>query len=64
MRQLQIICDSLADIPKDIVKKYNIEIIPLTVRIDDVDYKDGVNISNKEFYEKLKESYIHFKKIF
>lgn len=55
MKKLQIICDSLADIPKHIVEKYNIEIIPLTIRMNEIDYKDGINISNKEFYQKLKE---------
>lgn len=55
MKNLQIICDSLADIPKNIIEKYNIEIIPLTIRIGEVDYKDGIDISNEEFYKKLKE---------
>ncbi|MGL6106278.1 DegV family protein [Romboutsia sp.] len=56
MNNLQIICDSLADIPKNTIEKYSIEVIPLTIRIDETDYKDGVNISNEEFYKKLKET--------
>lgn len=74
MKEIQIICDSLADIPKELVEKYNIKIIPLTIRINEVDYKDGVDISNAEFYEKLKESdempktsqatYIQFEEVF
>ena len=55
MKNLQIICDSLSDIPNDIIQKYHIEVIPLTIRIGNVDYKDGVDISNEEFYIKLKE---------
>lgn len=56
MENLQIICDSLSDIPKHIIEKYNIEVIPLTIRIDEIDYKDGVDITNAQFYEKLKET--------
>ena len=56
MKNLQIICDSLADIPKNIIEKYNIEVIPLTIRIGEIDYKDGVDITNAEFYKKLKET--------
>ncbi|MGL5348882.1 MAG: DegV family protein [Peptostreptococcaceae bacterium] len=56
MKNLQIICDSLADIPKEIIEKYNIEIIPLTIRIGETDYKDGIDITNEEFYKKLKET--------
>ena len=57
MKELKIICDSLADIPKYLVNKYDIEVVPLTIRIDEVDYKDGINISNKDFYEKIKSIY-------
>lgn len=74
MKDLQIICDSLADIPKNIVEENNIEIIPLTIRIGEIDYKDGIDITNKEFYKKLKEindtpktsqaTYSQFKEIF
>lgn len=74
MGKIQIICDSLADIPKDLVEKYNIDVIPLTIRIDEVDYKDGVDISNAEFYKKLSQSkempktsqatYVQFEEIF
>ncbi len=56
MKNLKIICDSLADVPSSIIDKYDIEVVPLTIRIDEVDYKDGVNITNSEFYKKLRES--------
>lgn len=74
MNNLKIICDSLADVPENLVKRYNIEVIPLTIRINEVDYKDGVNITNEEFYKLIRESdempktsqatYIQFKEIF
>lgn len=74
MSNLQIICDSLADIPKDIIDRYKIEVIPLKILIDDREYRDGIDISNGDFYKKLKESkeipktsqatYIQFEEIF
>ena len=47
MSNLKIICDSLADVPENLIKRYDIEIIPLTIRINDIEYKDGVNITNE-----------------
>lgn len=56
--KVKLIADSLCDIPKDIKEKYNIEIIPLTIIFDNKEYKDGVDLTNDEFYKKLKESKI------
>ena len=56
MSNLKIICDSLADVPENLIKRYDIEIIPLTIRINDIEYKDGINITNEEFYKLIKES--------
>lgn len=74
MKNLKIICDSLADVPKALIEKYDIEVIPLTIRINEVDYKDGVNLTNEEFYKLLRSceempktsqvTYIQFEKIF
>lgn len=74
MSDLKIICDSLADVPKNLVKLYDIEVIPLTIIINDIEYKDGQNLTNEEFYKLIKEydeipktsqaTYIQFKEIF
>ena len=37
-------------------KKLNIDILPLTVRFGEQDYKCGIELSNEEFYEKLETS--------
>lgn len=50
MSDLKIICDSLADVPKNLVKLYDIEVIPLTIIINETEYKDGQNLTNEEFY--------------
>ncbi|SHH28729.1 DegV family protein [Tepidibacter thalassicus] len=53
---IKIITDSLSDIPLNIISEYDIEVIPLTIIFEDGEYKDGVDLSNEEFYEKLKNS--------
>lgn len=74
MKNLKIICDSLSDIPKDLINKYDIEVVPLTVILDGKEYKDGVDLSNDEFYKILRETnaypktsqatYTQFKEVF
>lgn len=74
MSNIKVISDSLSDIPKELIEKYDIGIVPLTIRLDERDYKDGIDINNKEFYEKLRNSkdtpktsqatYIQFKSVF
>jgi DegV family protein with EDD domain len=49
----QIITDSAADLPADIIDKYNIHVVPLTVNIDGKEYFDRVNLSAQEFYQKM-----------
>ena len=50
---IQVITDSAADLPAEIVEKHNITVVPLTVYIDGKEYADGIDISTKEFYEKM-----------
>lgn len=52
---LQIITDSIADITGEDREK--LIILPVTIRFEDgAEYKDGENITHKEFYERLIES--------
>lgn len=50
---IQIITDSAADLPPEIIERYNIHVVPLTVNIDGEEYIDGVNLSSQEFYQKM-----------
>ena len=54
MSNLKIICDSLADIPEYFIKKYDVEVVPLTISIDGIEYKQGVDLSVDEFYKKIR----------
>src|SRR5699024_474388 len=42
--------------PEDLVKKYNIHIIPLSVVFGDDSYREGIDLSTEAFYQKVKES--------
>lgn len=50
---LKIITDSATDMPKEIVERFGLHVIPTPVVIDDVDYFDGETIKTAEFYAIL-----------
>jgi len=56
MSKIKIVTDSTSDLSKEIIRKFNIEVIPLSVSIDGETYLDGVDISPSEFMEKMKEA--------
>ena len=56
MSNIQIICDTMNDVPKEIVEKYNIEILPATIVFNGIEYKAGVDIQGDEFYKMLRSS--------
>jgi len=57
LTKIAIVTDSTSDIPADLLKKLNINVVPLTVLFDNESYKaDGIDLSIKDFYIKLKNS--------
>ncbi|MDQ0206399.1 DegV family protein [Alkalicoccobacillus murimartini] len=56
MPTIRIVTDSTADIPKEIVEKWNIEVIPLSVVFSETEsYEDGVTLTPEAFYEKIEK---------
>lgn len=53
---IKIICDSISDLPKEIIEKYDVDVVPVTVIFNGIEYIDGVDITNKEFYKMLRET--------
>lgn len=53
---IRIVTDSTSDIPKGLIDKYEIIELPLTVRFGEEEYKDRVDITSDQFYEKLVKS--------
>ena len=57
MNKIAIVTDSTSDLPKDLVEKYKIKVVPLYVNFEDRSYlEDGVDLTSKQFYEKLKNA--------
>lgn len=71
---IKIVCDSISDLPQEILEKYNVDIIPLTVIFNHKEYLAGENLTTKDFYKMLRESdsmpktsqatYVQFKSVF
>ncbi|MQF83159.1 DegV family protein, partial [SAR202 cluster bacterium AD-802-E10_MRT_200m] len=55
---VQIVTDSGADVPKDLIEQLNIEVVPLTVSFGNETFQDGVDISGDEFYYRLTQEEI------
>jgi len=53
---IKILCDSITDLPIEIMEKHNVDIVPLTVIFNEKEYLDRTDISNKEFYKMLREN--------
>ncbi len=50
---IRIVTDSTSDIPSDIAAQYGITVVPAYVNIGGESYLDGVELSRREFYERL-----------
>ena len=55
MEKIKIITDSTSDLSKDIVEKYNIEVLPLIVNFGEEIYYDGVDMTFDKLIAKIKE---------
>ena len=55
MSKVKILVDGGCDLPKEILDKYNIEVIGLNVSFNEESYIAGVEIDNKTFYKKMSE---------
>jgi len=53
---VKIVTDSVADLPPDVVKELGITVIPILVRFGEKVYRDGIDLTAEQFYQKLKES--------
>ena len=53
---VRIITDSVADLPSQVVQELGITVIPLNVRFGEEVYRDGIDLTTEQFYEKLSHS--------
>ncbi len=50
---VRIVTDSVSDIPGEVAEQLKITVVPLYVRFGSEVYRDGVELSNGDFYRKL-----------
>lgn len=53
---IRVVTDSSCDLPASLVAEHQIEVVPLTVRIDNQEYHEGVTISSTEFPDMMRHS--------
>lgn len=53
---VRIVTDSVADLPSEVVEELGISVVPLSVRFGEEVYRDGIDLTADQFYEKLKAS--------
>ncbi|MBS5987877.1 DegV family protein [Clostridium sp.] len=56
MDKIKIITDSSADLPKEVFKKLNIDVLPLLINFGEESHLDGVDINIEELFEKIETS--------
>jgi len=56
MGKVKIVTDSTAYLEASVVRRLGITVVPLTVRLDDETFREGVDITAEEFFQKLDRS--------
>lgn len=56
MKKVKIVTDSTTDLSDELIEKYGIEVVPLSIHIDGKTYIDRVEITPSEFMKKMKNS--------
>jgi DegV family protein with EDD domain len=56
MQKIKIITDSTCDLNKAIIDRYDIEVLPLLVKVENKTYRDGEDINLQEYLEIMKNS--------
>ncbi|MFW6264875.1 MAG: DegV family protein [Bacillota bacterium] len=56
---VKILTDSAADLPKDLVEKYSIDVVPLLVTIGEETYLDGETITPEELFDGMREGKVY-----
>lgn len=55
MKKYLVVTDTTSAMSKELANQYGIELIPLSVLIDGHEYKDQIDMTTKELYQKLED---------
>jgi len=53
---VKVVTDSVADLPSEVAKELGITVIPLNVRFGEKVYRDGIDLTTEQFYDRLTHS--------
>ena len=53
---VKIVTDSVADLPSQVIEELGITIVPLNVRFGTEVYRDGIDLTAEQFYDRLKHT--------
>jgi len=54
MRKVAVVTDSTCCLPSEVVKKYDIKIVPLEIIYEDKSYRDGIDITPGDVYQIMR----------
>lgn len=52
---IKLLADSGCDLSRELAEKYNIVLLPLTAICNEIEYKDGIDITSKELNQRMRE---------
>lgn len=55
-RPVQVVTDSTAELPPDVVQELGITVVPLQVIFGEESFRDGVDLTSEEFFRRLADS--------
>jgi len=55
---VRVVTDSVADLPPQVAQELGITVVPLNVRFGTEVYRDGIDLTNEQFYQRLATSKI------
>ncbi|MGI6392216.1 MAG: DegV family protein [Candidatus Izemoplasmatales bacterium] len=55
MHKIKLVTDSTSDLSPELIKKHDIEVVPLHVLFKDRQYRDNVDLNTSEMYELIKQ---------
>ena len=58
MDRIKILSDSSCDLPEELKKKYQIDILPIFINLGGTVYQDGIDINSQNIYDYVEKTNI------
>jgi DegV family protein with EDD domain len=54
MQKIHLVTDSTSYLPREVIEEYGIHVVPLRIHMDGASLREGLDISNAEFFHRLR----------